>query len=98
MRRYLWSALAASVVSVALVLAPTGGAIVDGTQIQASALAAGGQYQWLALLVNNDQPVCTGELVAAEWVVTAAHCLPITTVYIGAADLGNPGGRSPATA
>ena len=40
-----------------------------------------GKYPWIAAYLNSGQNPggCAGTLVAAEWVVTAAHCLPGVT-------------------
>ena len=52
-----------------------GGAITNGAQISTTALAPGGAFEWLARLVDSSgDTVCTGELIAPDWVLTAGHC------------------------
>lgn len=58
-------------------------AIIGGSTISPSALQPAGEYGWLARLEGPGSD-CTGSLVAADWVLTGAHCIPVTTAYFGA--------------
>jgi len=50
------------------------GAITGGTAIPADHLAESGRLGWLVRLESDTAGRCTGALVHAEWVLTAAHC------------------------
>lgn len=61
-----WLALVA--VLLAAVGTPTAGAIVGGTP------AEDGDHPWLAAVTYDDEPLCGGSVLAADLVLTAAHC------------------------
>lgn len=51
--------------------------VEGGTRIVGGVQSTAGKYPWIAAYQNSGQSPggCAGTLVAAEWVVTAAHCL-----------------------
>ncbi len=66
--------------------APPVAAIVNGTVVGEARFSA--QYPWAVALVSLDlKGVCTAQLIAPEWVLTAAHCTSMSvTVRVGASD------------
>ena len=40
------------------------------------------RWPWQVALINNGEQVCGGSLVTAEWIVTAAHCFDLGTMYL----------------
>lgn len=86
-------AIAAALVAVAgIVPGPPAGAIVNGRE------AALGDWPWQVALLDGGGPSCGGVLVAADLVVTAAHCTEgfgrsALTVVAGTIDLRRDGGQ-----
>ncbi|MCC7329713.1 MAG: serine protease [Gammaproteobacteria bacterium] len=61
-------------------------AIVNGTVVSETRFA--GRYPWAVALVGNGSGgVCTAQLIAPEWVLTAAHCAGLgVQARVGASD------------
>ncbi|KAM9360204.1 granzyme A-like [Symphorus nematophorus] len=54
-----------------------GSEIIGGKEVEPHSLP------FMALLENNNGPVCGGILISPKWVLTAAHCAPIQKVLLG---------------
>ena len=85
MRRPHFFIAALAVGSTALVAGSVPGAqaIIGGSTISPGALQPGGEYGWLVHLLSTEAGACTGSLIAPDWVLTAAHCVPTDAVFLG---------------
>lgn len=54
----------------------------DFPQVVGGAPVTPGQFPWLVRVRSTDNGICTGSLIADNWVLTAAHCGEPERVYI----------------
>lgn len=54
----------------------------DFPQVVGGQAVTPGQFPWLVRIVSETSGVCTGSLIADNWVLTAAHCGTPERVYI----------------
>lgn len=77
--------------ALALLVGPvaTAGAVVHGVDTPV------GAFPWIVQVGEGDDAYCTGSLITARVVLTAAHCVgkdPPTAVVVGRQRVGGPGG------
>uniref|UniRef100_A0A8C6ZFD3 Kallikrein-13-like n=1 Tax=Nothoprocta perdicaria TaxID=30464 RepID=A0A8C6ZFD3_NOTPE len=66
-----------------LLLAAAGHAAGDATRVVGGMDCAPHSQPWQAAILDMSKLYCGGVLVAAQWVVTAAHCTMVTSIRLG---------------
>lgn len=68
---------------------------VAGVRIINGRAATLHQWEWMAALIDNNQPhvipveICGASLIAADWLLTAAHCMEGESIYTLSAWIGD---------
>ncbi|KAM6405822.1 serine protease 55-like [Pluvialis apricaria] len=66
-----------------------------GKRITTGTYAKAGEFPWHVSIQSNGQHICSGTIISALWILTAAHCFaeevpPDLTVVVGGTDLSLP--------
>ncbi|MDD2816246.1 MAG: serine protease [Thiotrichaceae bacterium] len=68
---------------------------VAGVRIINGRAATSHQWEWMVALIDNNQPhvvpveICGASLIAADWLLTAAHCMEGESIYSLSAWIGD---------